>query len=234
MADDSTSDSTPPQQEPTSVSSATNVSGGANLNAGQVSITGDVVGRDKITSTGGGDEVLGNKVVNVYQWNIPKWVAIGFLLAMLTIAVVLILGPWLSSPATQPPAATITFTPTPTETPTKTPSPTPVPTPNAVVKAFTVMRGVDHNVVIPKETISVTAGESIRIKAEVLTNVNRDQLLFTWHTCRRGDEIVVWGNGVSEMTYEAPSAMASDCIRVRIEKGGALLDNSYIWVTVTE
>jgi hypothetical protein len=200
----------------------------------QVSITGDVVGRDKVISTGGGDEVLGNKVVNVYQWNIPKWVVIGFLLVMLTIAVILILRPWLSSPATQPPTAATTPTLMPTDTPTKTPSPTPVPTPTAVVKAFTVVRGAEHSIVIPKETISVTAGESIRIRAEVLTNVDRNELLFTWRTCRRGAEIVVWGNGVFEMTYEAPSARAPDCIRVRIQKGGALLDDSYIWVTVTE
>jgi hypothetical protein len=144
-----------------------------------------------------------------------------------------IISAWVTQPSvTVVPAATLT--PTLTGTPTPTPSPTPVLTPTAVVKAFTVMRGVAHDIVIPKETISVTAGESIRIRADVLTNVDRNELLFTWHTCRRGDETVVWGYGVFEMTYEAPSATASDCIRVRIEKGGALLDDSYIWATVTK
>ena len=48
-----------------------NVSGGVDLQADQVNITGDVTGRDKIIQ---GDEVRGNKIVYNYQLDVPKLV----------------------------------------------------------------------------------------------------------------------------------------------------------------
>jgi hypothetical protein len=86
----------------------------------------------------------------------------------------------------------------------------------------------------PDKTINMTIGERILVGAAVHTNTDRAGLLFTWYTCRTGNEIVVWGSGVHEMPYLAPSVTGPDCIRVKIVKAGALLNDSLIYVNVQE
>jgi WD40 repeat protein len=107
--------------------------------------------------------------------------------------------------------------------------------PFATVRAFPIMS--DGRVIAqvePDKTINMTIGERILVGAAVHTNTDRAGLLFTWYTCRTGNEIVVWGSGVHEMPYLAPSVTGPDCIRVKIVKAGALLNDSLIYVNVQE
>lgn len=106
----------------------------------------------------------------------------------------------------------------------------PVPTPPsyATVQAFSIVKdGKVIDTVKPNEMITVTAGTAILIRTEVSTNISLTDLLFTWRTCRTGNNIPIWGDGVFEMQYEV---MGLDCIRVKIEKGGILLNDSFIFV----
>jgi hypothetical protein len=153
--------------------------------------------------------------------------------ATLTVTPTLTLTP--TTTPTYTPTSTPTTTPTYTPTPTKTltPTPTPTPTPVAIIKAFSITKdGKVIDLVRPDETTNMGVGWSVTIRVEVETNTVLKDLLFTWRTCGTGDRIVVWGDGVSEMLYEAPSEAGHDCIRVRIEKGGDLLNDRFFYVDV--
>lgn len=153
-----------------------------------------------------------------------------------------IIDAWVNRP-TATPTPTATLTPTPSKTPTYTPipptptktlTPTSTPTPYATVKAFSVKKDNVIDIVTPDGTTNMTVGESVIIRAEVSSNTDLIGLVFTWRTCRSAGDIIVWGSGVFEMPYEAPSTIGPDCIRVKIEKGGALLNDSVIFVNVQE
>jgi hypothetical protein len=157
-------------------------------------------------------------------------------IALVGIGVFCLLGgiAWASiTPSSVTPSPTPTMAPTLTSTPILTP--TPMPAPYAAVEAFSIIKdGKAIDIVRPDETINVTVGESILIRAEASTNTDFTDLMFTWHTCRTGDRMVVLGKSVFEMPYEASDVTGPDCITVKIEKGGALLNDSLIWVNVHE
>jgi hypothetical protein len=134
------------------------------------------------------------------------------------------------------------LTPTPTRIPTytsvppspiKTLTPTSTPTPFAIVEAFTILKdGIVIDLVRPDETTNVGVGWSVTVRAEIFASANLVDLKFTWWTCQTGDQIVVWGNGILEMPYAAPTVTGHDCIRVKIEKGGEVLNNRVFYVNI--
>gem|GEM_PF-1351833 len=136
-----------------------------------------------------------------------------------------------------------TLTPTPAQTPTSptlatatatnTPTHTATPMPS-VVKAFLVTKRNSPIMVEPGTTITATVQEIVQIKAEVSTTYEEQEedLMFTWYTCKTGDNPVRQSVGNPEMLYVAPSEPGSDCICVVVEKGGTLLDRTEIFVDV--
>jgi hypothetical protein len=152
-----------------------------------------------------------------------------------------IVAAWLSRPtATFTPPSTIappltrppTYTSVP-PTPTKAIAPTPTSTPYAAVEVFTILKdGIVIDLVRPDETTNVGVGWSVTVRAEIFASANLVDLKFTWWTCQTGDQIVVWGNGILEMPYAAPTVTGHDCIRVKIEKGGEVLNNRVFYVNI--
>lgn len=114
----------------------------------------------------------------------------------------------------------------------------PTPTPfaaQASVEAFLITKGEGPTVTIkPGTTTTATVEEIVGIKVEVSTasQEQEEALSFTWYSCRTGASPVLQRVGNPEMLYIAPSEPGSDCICVVIEKGGALLDRSEIFVDV--
>lgn len=101
--------------------------------------------------------------------------------------------------------------------------------PYAQIQSLEVIQ--DGNIITknPGETIDLTMGANVIIKANLIANTSLDDLVFHWDFCHKEKNKA--GQGVIEISYLA-SEMGMDCINVKIEKGGQYLDTANFWVSI--
>lgn len=113
-----------------------------------------------------------------------------------------------------------------------TPTPGPTLTPYYTFKSFEITNKGEQKIYTANETIQLFAGEKVDIKAQVATNTVLTGLDFYWFTCKKGPTPTAWGAGIVNITYTAPNAVGSDCIRLELKKGGKTIQKETLFVTV--
>jgi tetratricopeptide (TPR) repeat protein len=115
-----------------------------------------------------------------------------------------------------------------------TPPTTPTPsTPSVNVEGFFVAgEGEPALAIMPGDTITVKTQEIVDIEAKI-SAVNREKdLVFTWYTCKTGDNLERRQIDNPKWYYVAPSEPGKDCITACVEKGGVRLDKKTLFVDV--
>jgi hypothetical protein len=113
----------------------------------------------------------------------------------------------------------------------------PVPTPQIYIEYFLVTPSREPTFpVAPNARIRVTTGEivDVEVKVSLADPKQVQKLSFIWYTCKQGDVPIGKRVGSPKMLYTVPSGTNEDCIRVRIEEEGKLLDLETLSVDVQE
>lgn len=111
-----------------------------------------------------------------------------------------------------------------------TPTPTATPIPFAQIQSLDVIHaGGSTETVDPDKNFVLPAGSNVNVRVHVISNIPVEDLVFLWDFCDSVND--VRGQGASEIPYRL-RANGQDCITVKIEGGGAILDTAYFFVTI--
>ena len=107
---------------------------------------------------------------------------------------------------------------------------TATPIPYARIQSLDVIQdGSLLGTVNPGQAINVTAGSNVIVKVNTISNPDQADLVFVWEFCEPGNDVK--GQGAVEIPYRV-GAKGQDCLVIKIEKGGEVLDIARFLVSI--